>query len=502
MAAGQLSARRVVTGLVLGAVLVAVVTAAIEGLRQVVPLLSLPILYLFAIFPLAIWWGAWLALAASAASMLTFDYLYVAPVHSLGISSPGILLALVLSGLTSFVVAELAKRARRTREAELLAENLRQAEEKTRRIAAEQAALRRVATYVARADPPSALFAAVAEETGRLLGADFALIGRCDPDEAVTSVASWSSSGDAVPAVHVSIGGRNLTTLVARTARPARLDDYADTSGEAAQVAREWKLRSSVGAPISVGGRLWGVILVASAHEAQLPADTEERLAGFAELAATAIANADARAALTASRARIVTTADETRRRIERNLHDGVQQRLVSLALAMRGAESKVPPALPEVRAALAQTAEEVVGVVTELQEISRGIHPAILSHGGLAAALPILARRSAVPVTVSVRAERRPPEPVEVAAYYVVAEALANVVKHAQASGASVDVDADPDALRLRIRDDGIGGAAPGRGSGLVGITDRVEALGGKIVVDSPPGEGTSLQVVLPLAV
>jgi signal transduction histidine kinase len=161
-----------------------------------------------------------------------------------------------------------------------------------------------------------------------------------------------------------------------------------------------------------------------------------------------------------------------------------------------------VPPALPEVRATLAQTAEEVVGVVTELQEISRGIHPAIVSHGGLAAALPVLARRSAVPVTVSVRAGRRPPEHLEVAAYYVVAEALANVVKHAQASRASVDVDTDPDALRLRVRDDGIGGAAPGRGSGLVGITDRVEALGGKVEVDSPLGEGTSLQIVLPLAV
>ncbi len=206
MAAGQFSARRVVTGLLLGAVLVAVVTAAIEGLRQVVPLLSLPILYLFAIFPLAIWWGAWLALAASAASMLTFDFFYTAPVHSLGISSPGVLLALVLSGLTSFVVAGLAKRARRTREAELLAENLRQAEEKTQRIAAEQAALRRVATFVARADPPSVVFAAVAEETGRLFGADFALIGRCDPDEALASVASWSSTRDTVITLTAAVG--------------------------------------------------------------------------------------------------------------------------------------------------------------------------------------------------------------------------------------------------------------------------------------------------------
>ena len=219
----------------------------------------------------------------------------------------------------------------------------------------------------------------------------------------------------------------------------------------------------------------------------------------FTELVATAIANAESRAELTASRARIVAASDETRRRLERDLHDGVQQRLVSLVLTLRGAERWVPFERSEVQVVLSQTAEELTGVLTELQEISRGIHPAILSQGGLAAALKTLARRSAIPVKLSVRA-RRLPERVEVAAYYVVAEAFANIAKHAHASAAYLDVDADATTLRLRVHDNGVGGADPGRGSGLIGLTDRVEALGGTIEIESPPGQGTALHVTLPI--
>jgi PAS domain S-box-containing protein len=207
------------------------------------------------------------------------------------------------------------------------------------------------------------------------------------------------------------------------------------------------------------------------------------------------------RAELAASRARIVTAADETRRQIERDLHDGVQQRLVSLALAQRNAEALVPPELHELRAQLSQVVDGLTGALDELQEISRGIHPAILTQGGLAAALRTLARRSAVPVQLDLRAgSRLLPEPVKVAAYYVVSEALTNSAKHANASAVHVTADAQDGVLELSIRDDGRGGADPSRGSGLIGLTDRVEALGGTLEVASPAGQGTTLRIRLPL--
>ena len=206
------------------------------------------------------------------------------------------------------------------------------------------------------------------------------------------------------------------------------------------------------------------------------------------------------RAELAASRARIVTAADQTRRRIERDLHDGVQQRLVSLALDQRQAEATVPAELPELRAQLSRVADGLAGAMEELQEISRGIHPAVLGRGGLAAALRTLARRSAVPVVLEVHAETRLPEPVEVAAYYIVSEALTNTAKHAHASVVHVLAEARGGVLGLSIHDDGRGGADPRRGSGLIGLTDRVDALGGTIEVASPSGEGTTLLVTLPI--
>ncbi|HEY4097821.1 MAG TPA: CHASE3 domain-containing protein [Baekduia sp.] len=209
----------------------------------------------------------------------------------------------------------------------------------------------------------------------------------------------------------------------------------------------------------------------------------------------------ESRAELTASRARVVAAADETRRRIERDLHDGTQQRLVAAALALRGAEAAVPPELGELRDRLDQAAQRISGAVDELQEISRGIHPAILSRGGLKPALRNLARRSGIPVELEVDTVRRLPAPVEVAAYYVVSEALTNAAKYAQASIVQVGGEADDAALRLAIRDDGVGGADPSRGSGLVGLRDRVEALGGQLDVESPVGEGTALRVVIPVA-
>jgi signal transduction histidine kinase len=295
--------------------------------------------------------------------------------------------------------------------------------------------------------------------------------------------------------------GESLTELVLRTGRPARIDGYANATGPTAARARQSGMRHTAGAPIVVDGRLWGVMAAASTRPDPLPEAMESRLAAFTELLGTAIARANSRAELTASRARIVAASDETRRRLERDLHDGVQQRLVSLGLELRAAEAAASPADDALRDRLAHASSGLAGALEDLVEISRGIHPAILAAGGLGAALKTLARRSAVPVELDLGSDRRLPERVEVAAYYVVAEALTNAAKHAQASVVHVETAAADGALQLWIRDDGTGGADPGRGSGLVGLKDRVEALGGTITVHSPPGAGTSLHAKLPLA-
>jgi signal transduction histidine kinase len=232
----------------------------------------------------------------------------------------------------------------------------------------------------------------------------------------------------------------------------------------------------------------------------QFPADAEARLADVTNLIATAISNAESQSALASSRMRIVTAADETRRRIERDLHDGTQQQLVSLALELRAAQTSVPPELHELGDELTRIGDGMGAVQEELREIARGIHPAILAEGGLAPALRTLARRSACPVKLDVPVEERLPEPVEVAIYYIVSEALANAAKHAHASVVEVEVEAMEGVVSASVRDDGDGGADPERGSGLIGLTDRVEALGGSLAVQSPRGGGTHLHVEIPL--
>ena len=280
-----------------------------------------------------------------------------------------------------------------------------------------------------------------------------------------------------------------------------RVDDYSELVGSTGDAARIAGLSSACAAPITVDGKLWGLIRVYARHDTRLPDDTEARLAGFAELVATALSDADARAELTASRARVVAAADETRHRIERDLHDGAQQRLVTLALKLRAAQASVLPDQGELAAELDSVAAGLTGALNELREFARGIHPAILSELGFAAAVRSLARRSAVPVELNVRIDDRPPEAIEVGAYYIVSEALTNAAKHAEASVVSVDVTAADGVLQVRVRDDGVGGAAFAHGGGLVGLRDRVEALGGRISVESPRGQGTSIEVELPLA-
>jgi signal transduction histidine kinase len=371
------------------------------------------------------------------------------------------------------------------------------------RLAEEQAGLRRVATLVARGIPPDEVFAKVIEEVGRLLPVQFAIMGRFEADAMVTSVAVWGR-----PAARFPVGsrwaleGKNLVTMVLETGRPARVDRFGFASGPLGEAGREGGFHSAVGTPIVVEDRLWGIICVgATLQEPALPADTEARLVNFTELVATAIANAESGAAVAASRARIVTAADETRRRIERDLHDGVQQRLVSLMLELRRVVATEPDDGGELRAELARTARALGEVLDEVREISRGIHPAILSKGGLEQAVRALARRCALPVELDLHTERRSPEPVEVAAYHVVSEALTNAARHAHASVVRVKLEADDVTLRMAIRDDGIGGADPSRGSGLVELSDRIEALGGRLEVISPAGSGTTLVVEVPVA-
>jgi signal transduction histidine kinase len=369
-------------------------------------------------------------------------------------------------------------------------------------LVAEQAALRRVATLVARDVPQGELFGAVTEEVGRLFGTDFAGMIQYESDGAVKGVAAWSAAGPHPPLPdRWPVEEGDAATLIANSRRPIRIDDWSDVPGPIAAFVRDVGISSSVGSPILVDGRLWGALAVHTKQPRPLPADTESRLENFTELVATAISNIQARSELAASRARIVATTDQTRRRFERNLHDGVQQRLVSLGLQLRHLQAMVPPELAELEASLSRLGDEMGGVLDDLREVSRGIHPPILSEGGLGPALRTLARRSPVPIALDVQMDRRLGEPVEVAAYYVVSEALANAAKHAQASVTEIHVAARDDVLDLTIHDDGVGGADPAGGSGLTGLRDRVEALGGTLAIASPVGAGTSVHAQLPIA-
>jgi signal transduction histidine kinase len=303
-------------------------------------------------------------------------------------------------------------------------------------------------------------------EMRSLLNADVTVLERYEPDGSSTILAADGTAGVELPV------------------RDGQLD----------------RLGTAVSAPIIVEGRRWGAV-GAAWREPPDGSGLEDRITQFTELVATAIANAESRAELVASRARVVAAGDEARRRIERDLHDGTQQRLVSLALALRAVETKVPDDLVEVRSELAETAIGLAGALKDLQEISRGIHPAILSSGGLEIALKALARRAAIPVELDLRTPRQLPRAIEVAIYYVVSEGLTNAAKHAHPSHVRVELTADASAVRLRIVDDGAGGADPSQGSGLVGLRDRIEALGGTVELTSRRGVGTTLEIEIPVS-
>jgi PAS domain S-box-containing protein len=375
------------------------------------------------------------------------------------------------------------------------------ADEALRRLLAEQAALRRVATAVAAETQPEALFALVTEEVGRLLGAQTANMVRFDDADGAYVVGGWNAKGvSSVPVGdHVRFDGDTVAARVMRTGAPARVDSYEGMTGEMAATLRELGFRCAVAAPVALGGRMWGAMIVSSVHPEPFPRGAEQRLADFAELAAQALANAEARQQLAASRARIVEAGDAERRRLERNLHDGAQQRLVSLALNLRLAARACDPDDESSRTAFERAGEELAQALEELRELARGIHPAVLSDRGLEPAIEALAARTPVPVSWSIELEERLPEPVEAAAYYVVAEALTNAAKHAKASGVSVRVARANGLAEIEVADDGVGGAGSEGGSGLRGLADRVEALGGRLRLDSPIGSGTTVRAEIP---
>jgi signal transduction histidine kinase len=360
--------------------------------------------------------------------------------------------------------------------------SLEASRDELRQLANEQAALRRVATLVARAVPASELFEAVVVEVRRLLGADSARLLRfTGARTVVTVVGPPDGAGE--------LAADSAAGIVADTGRPARVRGGPGSHGA----------QSEVGAPIVVEGRLWGVVVAAFDRDDALGADTEERMAQFTELVATAIANANSRAELASSRARVVATADETRRRIERDLHDGAQQSLthtvITLKLARRSLGDDGEPVAGLVDEALghAERATE------ELRDLAHGILPAVLSRGGLHAGVETLVSRIRLPVSLDVTAERFPPV-LESTAYFIVAEALTNVVKHANARSAAVRAFVNGDALHVEVRDDGVGGADTDGSSGLLGLHDRAAALNGELHVQSAPGAGTVVAATLPI--
>jgi signal transduction histidine kinase len=366
----------------------------------------------------------------------------------------------------------------------------------------EQAALRRVAVLVASDSEPQQVFDLVCEQVATVLGIEGTNLTRFEDDGTQTVLAGWSVNGTPIFPMGrgYPLGGDGAVPKVSRSGRPERVDDYSTVDGELADMIRAAGIASSVAAPIWVAGRLWGAIVATTGHPHSFRPGTEQRVASFAELVSNALANADAREQLATSRARIVQATDAARRRLERNLHDGAQQRLVSLALMLREAEAKLDEDPDGARWRLAEAREELALAIDELRELARGIHPAVLTDRGLRVAVEALARRAPVPVRLQQLPEERLPPPVEAAVYYLVAEALTNAVRHAQAGEVTVRVAMEGKSVCVEVADDGVGGVR--EGSGLTGLRDRFEALAGSLEVDSPPGSGTVVRGRLPYAV
>jgi len=365
----------------------------------------------------------------------------------------------------------------------------------------EHAALRRVATLVAREPSPAEVFEAVAREVGTLLGARRAQLVRVmSPEEGIVA-ASWSDGTlQPVPVGNrAPIDGRGVLGRMLGDPRPVRIEDWDEVGGGVAAVMRSLGIRSGAAGPIVIGGRLWGAVAAVWSEAADMPVGAEDRVAAFAELVAYAIENAEARDEIAASRARLVEAADDARRRIERDLHDGAQQRLVAAALELTLLEQQLERGPDAAKTVLARAREQLDGGLSDLRDLARGIHPSVLTDRGLAVALEALAKRAPLPVELHVAVDSRVDQAIEAAAYFLVSEAVTNAAKHAQAESVTVDVEANGDAMVVTVADDGVGGAETARGSGLGGLIDRVEAVGGRLEITSPPGDGTRLSAQLP---
>ena len=366
------------------------------------------------------------------------------------------------------------------------------------RLAEEQAALRRVATLVAHESSPPEVSAAVAKEVAGLLGVENMRMVRYEADATVTVVAEWGEPDAAFPVgSRLPLGGKNIASQVLRTERPARIE-YTEATGAVGAYARSMGSRSAVGAPIVVDGRLWGVMVATSPEAGSLPADTESRLENFTDLVATAISNTEAREEVAASRARIVAATDEERRRVVRDLHDGAQQRLVHTIITLKLARRAVQHEREDATALLTEALDHAEQATAELRELAHGILPAAVTQGGVRAGVDALASRMPVPVENGVSVGRLPAA-VEATAYFVVAEALTNVAKHARAERAVVTARVEDGTLVVHVRDDGVGGAQR-NGSGLTGLTDRLAALDGELRVESPADRGTVVAATIPL--
>jgi signal transduction histidine kinase len=491
-------------GIAVGVGCIAAETAAAFLLKAIDPGNAFGVLYLIGLLIVATGWSAAPTAATAALSGIAFNYLRTWPGVRWALNETEDWAVIFVFVVVAMVANFLARTARRrTADAE---ERTREAEASRAQLsvlAEQQAALRRVATLVASEAPASEVFPAVTEELARSLGVANAALWRYEPDGAATLVAARDDpeqTGQMPVGSRWSLEGDNIAAMVAASGRPARMDTHEGAAGDAAALIRRLGLRSGVGAPIIVGQRLWGVALVGSGATEPLPPETEQRVGEFTELVATAIANAEAHRALAASRTRIVAAADDARRRLERDLHDGAQQRLVSLALQLSSIEAGLPSDLRSLKDQISAAVAGLSAASADLRELARGIHPAISSRGGLGPAVKMLARRCTIPVQIRVELAGPIAEPAEVAAYYVVAESLTNATRHAEASSVDIDVTTKESELTLSIRDDGVGGADSSKGSGLIGLIDRVEALGGDLRIQSPPGGGTALRVTIPI--
>ena len=376
------------------------------------------------------------------------------------------------------------------------------AEAAQRALAGEQAALRRVATLVAGDSAPSRVFEQVTEEVARLLGLPGVNVMQYDGDRTATVVGAWSEHGPPRFPVGAAfdIDGDSAVARVVQSGAPTRVDRYDAATGTLAARVHSAGYRSAVAAPVNVGGRVWGALIAVSTSDEPLPDGLEQRLCDFADLVAQALANADAYEKLAASRARLVAVGDAERQRLERNLHDGAQQRLVSVALGLNMVSARIESDPAAAREMLANAQADLTRGLEELRELARGIHPVVLTERGLGPALDAIAARAPLPVDITMLPDERLSAPIEAAAYYVVAESVTNIAKYAHASSATVSIARSNGAATVTVADDGVGGADPAGGSGLRGLAARVEALNGRLEIDSPPGGGTRIRAEIPL--